>query len=55
MLRGVPIFLDDPLEKLQRRSLVSPRGDHSLQDLAFMVDGASKIAELAVDPHEHLI
>ena len=32
--------------KLQRRSLVPPRGDHSLQHLAFMIDGAPKIAEL---------
>src|SRR5271166_6740958 len=29
--------------------------DHSLQDLAFMVDGAPEIAELAVDLHKDLI
>jgi hypothetical protein len=39
----------------QRRSLVPLRGDHRLQHLAFMVDGASKVAELAVDLHERLI
>src|SRR5271169_2470488 len=49
------VLLHEPLEKLQRRSLVPPRGDHSLQNLAFMVDGAPKIAELAVDLHKHLI
>src|SRR3984957_12079599 len=49
------VLLHDPLEKLQRRGLVPPRGDHSLQHLAFMVDGAPKIAELAVDFHKHLI
>jgi hypothetical protein len=36
----------------RRRSLVPLRGDHRLQHLAFMVDGASK--ELAVDLHERL-
>src|ERR1700728_3313766 len=49
------VLLHDSLEKLQRRGLVSLRGDHSLQYLAFMVDGAPKIAELAVDLHKHLI
>src|SRR5271155_1998705 len=49
------VFLHDPLEKLQRRSLVPLRGDHRLQHLAFMVDGAPQIAELAVDLHERLI
>ena len=43
------VVLHDPLEKLQRRSLVSLRSDHRLQNLAFMVDGAPEIAELAVD------
>src|SRR6185312_16660541 len=47
-----PVFLHDPLEKLQRRDFVPPRGDHSLQDLALMVDGAPQIAELAVDLHK---
>ena len=37
------------------RRLVPLRRDHSLQDLAFMVDGAPKVAELAVDPHKDLI
>ena len=32
--------LHDPLEKLQRRSLVSLRSDDRLQNLAFMIDGA---------------
>src|ERR1700722_9638299 len=49
------VFLHDPLEKLQRRSLVPLRGDDRFQDLAFMVDGAPEIAELAVDLHERLI
>ena len=39
----------------QRRSLVALRGDHRLQDFAFMVDGAPKVAELAVDLHKHLV
>src|SRR6185312_16771407 len=39
-----PVFLHDPLEKLQRRGFVPPRGGHSLQDLALMVDGAPQIA-----------
>ena len=38
----------------QRRSLVPLRGDYRVQHLAFMVDGASKVAELAVDLHERL-
>ena len=41
--------------KLQRRSLVPLRRDYSLQDFAFMVDGAPEVAELAVDLHEDLI
>src|SRR3984957_13574055 len=49
------VLLHDPLEKFQRRSLVPPRGDHRLQDFAFMVDGAPKIAELAVDLHKRLV
>src|SRR5271167_5062261 len=49
------VGLHDPLEKLQRRSLVPPCGDDSLQNLALMVDGAPKAAELAVDLHEDLI
>jgi hypothetical protein len=35
---GSPVFLHDPLEKLQRRGLVSLRGRHRFQDLALMVD-----------------
>ena len=50
-----PVFLHDPLEKLQRRGFVSLRGSHRFQDLALMVDGAPQIAELAVDLHEHLV
>src|SRR5208282_3343449 len=50
-----PIFLHGPLEKLHRRGFVSLRGSHGFQDLALVVDGAPKIAELAVDLHEHLI
>ena len=50
-----PVFLHDPLKKLQRCGFVSLRGDHSLQDLALMVDCAPQIAELTVDLHEHLI
>src|SRR5271166_2398990 len=49
------VFLHDPLEKLHRRRLVSLCSDHCLQDLAFMIDGAPEIAELAVDLHERLI
>jgi hypothetical protein len=55
MPRGGPVFLHDPLEKFERRSLVPPCGDHSLQDLALMVDCAPQITELAIDLHEHLI
>ena len=55
MLRRSPVFLHDPLEKLQRRGFVSLRGSHRFQDLALMVDGAPQIAELAVDLHEHLV
>ena len=43
------IFLHDALEKLQRRSLVPLRRDHSFQDLAFVIDRPPEIAELAVD------
>src|SRR5580700_810977 len=50
-----PVFLHDPLEKLQCRGFVPPRGDHSLQDLALMVDCAPQIAELAVDLHKDLV
>ena len=49
------VFLYDPLQKLQRRSLVPLRRDHRLQDLAFMVDRAPEVAELAVDLHEVFI
>ena len=49
------IFLHDALEKLQRRGLVPLRRDDRFQDLAFMVDSAPEIAELAVDLHERLI
>jgi hypothetical protein len=49
------VFLHDSLEKLQRRSLVPFRRDNSLQNLAFMIDGAPEIAELAVDLHKHLV
>src|SRR5271170_5699881 len=50
-----PVFLHDPLEKLQCRGFVSLRGSYRFQDLALMVDCAPQIAELAVDLHEHLI
>ena len=49
------VLLHDALEKFQRRSFVPPRGDHRRQDFAFMVDGAPKIAQLAVDLHKHLV
>src|SRR5277367_975715 len=49
------IFLHDALEKLQRRSFVSLRGDHRLQNPALMIDSPPEIAELAVDLHEDLI
>src|SRR5277367_222893 len=49
------VLLHDFLEKLQRRGLVSLRGDDGLEHLTFMVNGAPKIAKLAVDPHKHLI
>ena len=42
-------------EKLQCRRLVPLRGDDQLQNLAFMVDSAPEIAELAVDLHERLV
>src|SRR5580704_9199060 len=45
----------DALEKLQRRGLVPLRSDDRFQNLAFMVDGAPEIAELAVDLYERLI
>jgi len=45
----------DALEKLQRRGFVPLRSDDRFQNLAFMIDGAPEIAELAVDLHEHLI
>src|SRR5208337_703620 len=49
------VCLHDPLEKLQRRSFVPLCSDHRFQDLAFVIDGAPEIAELAVDLHEGLI
>src|SRR5271166_4541983 len=49
------IFLHDTLEKLQRRGLIPLRGDHRFQNLAFMIDGAPEIAELAVDLYKRLI
>src|SRR5580700_6212126 len=52
---GSAVLLHDPLEKLQRRGFVSLRSSHRFQDLAFMIDGAPKITELAVDLHKHLI
>src|SRR5271165_5318829 len=47
--------LHDPLEKLQRRSLVPLRSDDRFQNIAFMIDGAPEIAELAVDLHKDLV
>jgi len=49
------VFLHDPLEKLHRRSFVPLCSDHHLQNLAFMIDGAPEIAELAVDLHKDLV
>jgi hypothetical protein len=49
------VFLYDPLEKLQRRGLVPLCRDHSLQDLAFVIDRAPQIAKLTVDLHKDLI
>ena len=49
------IFLHDPLQKLQRRSLVPLRSDHRFQNLAFVVDCPPETAELAVDLHKVLI
>jgi hypothetical protein len=43
------VLLHDPLEKVQRDKAAALRRDHRLQDLAFMVDGAPEIAELAID------
>jgi len=48
-------LLHHALEKLPRRGLVRLRSDLRLQDLAFMVDCAPEIAELAVDLHKHLV
>ena len=42
--------LHDPLEKLQRGSLVPPCGDHGLEDLAFMVDCAPQVQPSDPDP-----
>src|SRR5271166_5390155 len=47
--------LHDPLEKLQRRRPVPLSSDERFQNLAFMIDGAPKIAELAVDLHKDLV
>ena len=55
MLCGRPYFFMILLRSFSAPTLVSLRGDHSLQRLAFMVGGAPKIAELAVDLHKHLI
>ena len=52
---GAAIFLDDALQKLQRRSLVPLRGDHGFQELAFVIDSPPEIAGLAIDLHERLI
>ena len=49
------IFLRDALEKLRRRGLVPLRRGYRFQDLAFMLDSAPGIAQLAVDLHERLI
>src|SRR5208283_3640745 len=49
------ICLHDAPEKLQRRSFVPRCSDHRLQDLAFVIDGAPEIAELAVDLHKDLV
>ncbi len=47
ILRGWPYLFMNPLKKLQRRSLIPLRRDHGLRDLAFMMDGAPEVAELA--------
>src|SRR5208337_168744 len=54
-LPRLAVLLHDSLEKLQRCSLVPSCRDHSLQDFAFVVDGAPEMAELAIDLHKHLI
>jgi hypothetical protein len=32
-------YFSDPLAKLERRSLVSPRSDHGLHDVTFVING----------------
>src|SRR5208282_2859013 len=51
-LPRLAVLLHDPLEQLQRRGFVPLRRNHRLQDLAFMVNGAPEIAELAIDLHK---
>ena len=43
------VSLHDPLEKLQRRSLVPLRSDDRFQNLAFMIDGAPQIDHAPID------
>ena len=38
MILRLPYF-SDPLAKLERRSLVSPRSDHGLHDVTFVING----------------
>jgi hypothetical protein len=49
------IFLHDPLQELERRSLIPLRGDHRFQNLAFVIDSPPEIAGLAIDLHKDLI
>jgi hypothetical protein len=55
MLREVPYFFVIRLRSFSAGDFVPLRRDHCLQDLAFMIDRAPQIAELAVDLHERLI
>src|SRR5450755_3361498 len=43
------------LQKLQSRGLISFRGNYRFQYLAFVIDSPPKIAEPAIDLHEHLV
>ena len=54
MLRGAPYFFRSCLRSFNAAAVPLHR-DHRLHDLAFMVDGAPEVAELAVDLHKDFI
>jgi hypothetical protein len=49
------LVLEQPPQHFQRRMFVAALMDQDVQDLSFVIDGASEIHPPAADPHHHLV